>query len=291
LSQEEVAMTGNMTGKVVLVTGASSGIGLAAAEALAERGARVLLAARDRERGERALARVGAAGDPARVELLLADLAAQPEVRRLAAEVQERTERLDVLVNNAGVTVGGLQRNAEGVELTFAVNHLAPFLLTALLRPLLEASAPARVVTVASDAHRGARLDLERLERGEWSTGWGAYGESKLANILFTRELARRLDGSGVVANCLHPGVVRTGFGRSGPGFVRAFVALAGPLLLSPEKGAETVVYLASSAAGGQVSGRYFVRCREATPSAAARDDVAAARLWQLSERLTGLAT
>jgi retinol dehydrogenase 12 len=279
-----------VNGKVVLVTGASSGIGLEAARELARRGARVLLVARDRARGEAARDEVGADSGPARVELLLADLASQSEVRRLAEAVRQRTDRLDVLVNNAGLTSAGVELTGDGIEVTFAVNHLAPFLLTALLHDLLHASVPARVVTVASAAHRGARLDLDRLERGDWTGGWQAYCESKLANILFTRELARRLDGSGVAANCLHPGVVRTGLGRGGPAMIRAFFSLGAPFLLSPQRGAKTMVYLAADDEGGRVSGRYFERCRERTPSAAARDDVTASRLWQLSERLVGLA-
>jgi NAD(P)-dependent dehydrogenase (short-subunit alcohol dehydrogenase family) len=283
-------MATDMTGRVVLVTGASSGIGLAASKALARSGARVLLAARDRARGETAREEVAGGSGASQVELLLADLSSQREVRRLAAEVGSRTDRLDVLVNNAGLTVAGLQLTEDGIETTFAVNHLAPFLLTEALRPLLLRSTPARVVTVASDAHRGSRLDLDRLERGDWSIGWSAYCESKLANILFTRELARRLEGTGVVANCLHPGVVRTGFGRNGPRLLRAGIGLVRPFLLSPEKGAETVVYLASEPAAGAVTGAYFVRCRETRPSPEARDDVAAARLWRLSERLTRLA-
>jgi len=199
-------------------------------------------------------------------------------------------DRLDVLINNAGLTSAGVDLTEDGVEATFAVNHLAPFLLTTSLLDLLRASAPARVVTVASDAHRGARLDLGRLERGEWTGGWRAYCESKLANILFTRELARRLDGSGVVANCLHPGVVRTGLGRGGPVLIRAFFALGAPFLISPRKGAETIVYLAADPEGGRVSGGYYERCRPRTPSRTARDDGTARRLWNLSERLVGLA-
>jgi NAD(P)-dependent dehydrogenase (short-subunit alcohol dehydrogenase family) len=278
-----------MTGKTCLITGASSGIGLEAARELAAAGARVLIVARNQERGEATLAQL-AATTAAPVEVLLADLARQDEVRRLADEVRQRCERLDVLINNAGLTLGSLELTADGIETTFAVNQLAPFLLTNLLRDLLIASSPARIVNVASDAHRGAHLDLDRLERRQWSAGWSAYCESKLANILFTRELAARLDGTGVVANCLHPGVVRTGFGRQGPFFIRLFFKLAGLFLVSPQKGAETIIYLASSPQVSQVTGGYFARCRERQPSPAASDPAAAARLWQLCAELTGSA-
>jgi NAD(P)-dependent dehydrogenase (short-subunit alcohol dehydrogenase family) len=277
-----------MTGKTCLITGASSGIGLEAARTLAGLGARVLMVARDRGRGEAARQLIASdTGSP--VELLLADLGYQRQVRELAVEVSRRCDRLDVLVNNAGLTLRDLVLTEDKIETTFAVNHLAPFLLTKLLQELLVASAPARVVTVASDAHRSARLDLDRIERRQWSSGWTAYCESKLANILFTRELARRLEGTGVTATCLHPGVVRTGFGRQGPAFIRAFFKLAGLFLVSPEQGAETIVYLASAAEAAETSGAYFEKCRERQPSAAALDDRAAERLWQVSEQLTGV--
>jgi NAD(P)-dependent dehydrogenase (short-subunit alcohol dehydrogenase family) len=277
-----------MTGKTCLITGASSGIGLEAARTLAGLGARVLMVARDRGRGEAARQLIES-DTSSPVELLLADLGYQRQVRELAVEVSRRCDRLDVLVNNAGLTLRDLVLTEDKIETTFAVNHLAPFLLTKLLQELLVASAPARVVTVASDAHRSARLDLDRIERRQWSSGWTAYCESKLANILFTRELARRLEGTGVTATCLHPGVVRTGFGRQGPAFIRAFFKLAGLFLVSPEQGAETIVYLASAAEAAETSGAYFEKCRERQPSAAALDDRAAERLWQVSEQLTGV--
>jgi NAD(P)-dependent dehydrogenase (short-subunit alcohol dehydrogenase family) len=281
-------MATDMTGKTCLITGASSGIGLEAARVLAGLGARVLIVARDRRRGEAAQQQI-AGGAESPVELLLADLGSQRQVRELAAEVGKRCDRLEVLVNNAGLTLRDLVLTEDQIETTFAVNHLAPFLLTNLLQDLLVGSAPSRVVTVASDAHRSARLDLDRIERREWTSGWTAYCESKLANILFTRELARRLQGTGVTATCLHPGVVRTGFGRQGPAFIRAFFKLAGLFLVSPEQGAETIVYLASAEEAAATSGTYFERRREKQPSAAACDDRAADRLWQVSEQLTRL--
>jgi NAD(P)-dependent dehydrogenase (short-subunit alcohol dehydrogenase family) len=178
----------------------------------------------------------------------------------------------------------------DGIETTLAVNHLAPFLLTNLLVARLRAGAPSRVVTVASDAHRGVALDLDDLSAERGYTGWQAYCRSKLANILFNLELARRLDGSGVTANCLHPGVVATGLGRGGPLVIRVFQAVARPFLLDPVRGAETIVYLASSPELEGASGGYYEKCRRVEPSAAARDRVAAERLWRISEQLTGLA-
>jgi len=276
----------DMTGKVCLVTGSTSGIGKEAAVALAGMGATVVMSGRNAGRCEAARAEVVERSGSSAVEVLLADLASQRQVRELARELAARHDRLDVLVNNAGLTLGERQVTEDGIEATFAVNHMAPFLLTMELRNLLEASAPARVVTVASDAHRGARLDLEDPAAERGYNGWKAYCHSKLANILFTRELARRLEGTGVTANCLHPGVVATGFAARGPWFLRAFFAVARLFLLSPEKGARTIVYLASSAEVEGVSGGYFERCRASTPSNEALDDAASERLWGASEEL-----
>ena len=281
----------SMADKTCLVTGANSGIGLETARGLAQGGARVLMVARDPERGEAALAEVAESTGNDAVELLLCDLGSQRRVRELAAEVLERCERLDVLVNNAGLTLGERILTEDGIESTFAVNHLAPFLLTALLRERLEASAPARVVTVASDAHKGGKIDFEDLSGGHGFSGWKAYGQSKLANILFTREFARRHDGSGVTATCLHPGVVRTGFARQGPAFIRAYFKVAGLFLLRPERGADTAIWLASSPEVEGKSGGYYVKRRLTEPSRAAQSSETAARLWGVSERLTGLSS
>ena len=276
-----------MNGKVCVVTGATSGIGKAAATALARMGAQVVLAGRDRGRAEAAAAAIGAnAAVPPNVEI--ADLASMEEVRALAGRLRS-LERIDVLINNAGLVLGERRGTEDGFEHVFAVNHLAPFLLTNLLLPKLTGSAPARVVTVTSDAHSAAKLDLDNpnLEHG-WDS-WRSYANSKLANILFTRELARRLDGTGVTANCAHPGVVRTGFGREGKPLLRLGTTIARPFFLSPERGADTIVYLASSpdVAGG--TGGYYVKRQRREPSAAARDDAAARKLWDISEKLTGL--
>jgi NAD(P)-dependent dehydrogenase (short-subunit alcohol dehydrogenase family) len=276
-----------MNGKVCVVTGATSGIGKAAAAALARQGAQVVLVGRDRGRAEAAAAEMGAASTvPPKVEI--ADLTSMDQVRALAGRLAS-LERIDVLINNAGLVLGERRVTQDGFEHVFAVNHLAPFLLTNLLLPKLTGSALARVVTVTSDAHSAASLDLDdpSLEHG-WNS-WRSYANSKLANILFTRELARRLDGTGVTANCAHPGVVRTGFGRESRPLLRFGLTLARPFLLSPERGADTIVYLASSPDVAGETGGYYVKRQRREPSAAARDDAAARKLWDISEKLTGL--
>ena len=274
-----------MDGEVCVVTGATSWIGQAAATALARLGAQVVLVGRDRGRGEATAADLAAAGASPRLEI--ADLASMAQVRALAGRLGA-LDRIDVLVNNAGLMSGQRRVTADGFDEVFAVNHLAPFLLTSLLLGKLTA-ASARVITVTSDAHAAARLDLDdaQLERG-WD-GWRAYANSKLANILFTRELARRLAGTGVTANCAHPGMVRTRFGREARLPMRAAVTLARPFMRSPQRGASTIVYLATSPEVAGATGGYYVNRQRREPSAAARDDATARRLWQLSEELTGL--
>jgi NAD(P)-dependent dehydrogenase (short-subunit alcohol dehydrogenase family) len=279
-----------MTGKTCLVTGANSGIGKEIARGLAAEGSRVLMVARDRERGEAARAEVVSSTGHQAVELLVCDLSSQRQIRELATTVVDRSDRLDVLVNNAGLTLGKRILTEDGIETTFAVNHLAPFLLTNLLLEKLKATTPSRIVTVASDAHRGAMIDFDDPGGANGFSAWRAYGQSKLANILFTRELARRLRGAGVTATCLHPGVVRTGFGRQGPAFIRIGTKIAGMFLLSPKKGADTAVWLASSPEVDGASGGYYEKRRLTDPSPAARDPEAATRLWGLSEQITGVA-
>jgi NAD(P)-dependent dehydrogenase (short-subunit alcohol dehydrogenase family) len=276
-----------MTGEVCVVTGATSGIGKATAAALAGRGAQVVLVSRDRGRGEAAAAELAAAGGPA-PRLEVADLASMRQVRMLADRLGA-LERIDVLVNNAGLMTGQRRVTMDGFDEVFAVNHLAPFLLTNLLLGKLAAAGPARVITVTSDAHAAARLDLDDLQLEHGWQSWRAYANSKLANILFTRELARRLEGSAVTANCAHPGLVRTRFGREARLPMRAAVTLARPLMLSPRRGARTIVYLATSPQVAGATGGYYVKSRQREPSPAARDGAAARRLWQLSEELTGL--
>ena len=276
-----------MHGRVCVVTGANGGIGKATAEGLARRGATVAIVSRSRERGEAARAEISRAGGGAEVHLLLADLSLQAQVRRVADEVLSRFARVHVLVNNAGVYTARRTLTAEGVETQWAVNHLAPFLLTSLLLGRLAESAPARVVTVSSHAHRRARLrwDDPTMERRRYF-GFGMYAVTKLANLLFTRELARRTAGTGVTASAMHPGVVAT------PLLLNGFppIRLLRRFLRTPEQGAATAVHLASSPAVAGVTGEYFLDERPVRPAPAALDDVAAHRLWELSAEMTGLA-
>jgi NAD(P)-dependent dehydrogenase (short-subunit alcohol dehydrogenase family) len=281
-----------VSGKRVLMTGGTNGIGLAAARELARRGAALSIVARSEARGAEAAAQIGAAGAGKPVDVLLADLSSQAEVRRLAAEVLERYPRLDALVNNAGAIYGSRQLTEDGIELTWAVNHLAPFLLTTLLLERLRASAPARIVTTSSDAHQGGRIPFDDIaaERSYGGRGFIRYGQSKLANILFTTELARRLEGTGVTANTFHPGLVATGFNKNNGPLMRLGMSVMRPFSRSPEKGAETLVWLVDSAEAGGESGGYFVDRQRTVPSEAARDVESARRLWELSEQQTGAA-
>ena len=276
-----------MKGKTVLVTGANQGIGKATAIALARKGAQVVIVARNPDKGRAALAEVEAAGPGQGAELIVADLSLQTEVRRAAAEFLSRHTRLDVLVNNAGVFVPERHETLEGVEETFAVNHLAPFLLTSELLGVLKASAPSRVVTVSSEAHRGARMGWEDLQFFKRTyRGFKAYGQSKLANLLFTYELSRRLEGTGVTANALHPGVIASGFGQTYPGAMSILVKLARPFLLTSEEGATTSVYLASSPEVEGVSGKYFSKCKAVRSNAVSYDEASQRKLWALSLEL-----
>ena len=277
-----------MAGPTAVVTGASSGIGLHVALGLARAGMRVVMAGRDGARTEAARRFVVARSPGAPVELALADFAALAEVRRLAGEILAAHDRIDVLVNNAGLFSPNHRVSADGFELTFAVNHLAPFLLTNLLIDRLRASAPARVVNVASEAHRGQRIDPATLAHPADASAMRAYGRSKLCNILFTRELALRLSGSGVVAACLHPGVVATGIGQRG-GFFELGWRLMKPFMLSPERGAETVLFLATVPDPKPFHGGYVIGKALAQPDAPARDDALARHLWDESARLVGL--
>jgi NAD(P)-dependent dehydrogenase (short-subunit alcohol dehydrogenase family) len=279
-----------MKGKTCVVTGATSGIGLEAAARLGALGARLVLVGRDHNKGEAALARLRAGLPGVAVEMHYADLSRPDEVVRLADSLLSALPRIDVLLNNAGALFARRETTPDGLERTFALNHMGYFRLTALLRARLVASAPARVVNVASEAHRGARVDLDDLQCARSYHGWKAYRRSKLANILFTRELARRLQGTGVTANCLHPGFVATGFGDNNRGIWWLGIAIGKIVAAIPvERGAETPVYLAASADAEGVSGAYFDKCRERAPDAAARDDVMAAQLWEESERLAAL--
>jgi NAD(P)-dependent dehydrogenase (short-subunit alcohol dehydrogenase family) len=276
-----------MQGKTVLITGATQGIGLESVVGLARLGARVLMVGRDKERSEAALADAKARSGGGAIELLLADLSSQAEVRRLAAEVKQRAPRLDVLLNNAGAIHQSRKLSPDGIEMTFAVNHLGYFLLTELLLDLLKASAPSRIVIVASEAHRGQSIDFTDLQNERGYSPLRVYRRSKLANILFTYELARRLEGTKVTANCLHPGVIASGFGKNDPGIFKFLVKLGAPFLRSPEKGARTQVYLASSPAVEGVAGKYFKDERAVASSQASMDVSAQKRLWEISEEMT----
>jgi len=280
----------DLAGRTILLTGATGGIGLEAACVLAARGASLVLVGRDAERTRRAVERVAGHAQPGRVSSHLCDFRSQAQVRRLAAEVRARHDRLDVLVNNAGTVFAAREETEDGVEATFAVNHLGYFLLTRLLVDLVEKGENPRIVNVASEAHRGAAIDFDDLStRRGWNTV-RAYGRSKLANVLFTRALAQRLEGR-VSVNCLHPGVVDTGIWSHSPALVRPALQLLSRLFfISAEKGGRTIVQLAADVEGGSVTGAYFKNLRQSTPSRAARDDAAAERLWRESERLVGLA-
>jgi NAD(P)-dependent dehydrogenase (short-subunit alcohol dehydrogenase family) len=278
-----------MQGKTVLITGANQGIGKASAIALGKLGAKLVLVCRNADKGRAAVADIQQEG--ARdVELMVGDMGSQADVRRVAGEFKAKHDRLDVLLNNAGVLVTSRRTTVDGIEETFAVNHLGYFLLTHLLLDVLKASGPSRIVSVSSEAHRRGKMRWEDLE---WKSGkysaMAVYSQSKLANILFTRELAHRLAGSRVTANCLHPGVIASGFGHTYGGVFSVVLRVASPFLITPEKGARTSVYLASSPEVEGVSGKYFDKCKPRQPNAEALAEGAPERLWAISETMTGL--
>jgi retinol dehydrogenase-14 len=282
--------SGPIVGKTVLVTGGTGGIGRATAEGLARLGARVGIVGRDLQRARSVAADLAAAsGNPA-IDAYAADMSAQAEVRRLASHVLTACPQLDVLVNNVGGFWATRHETVDGLEHTFAVNHLAPFLLTELLLDRLKASAPARIVTVSSGAQAMGRIDFDDLQAERSYAGSRAYNQSKLANVMFTYELARRIEGSGVTATVLHPGVVRTAFGAEDPApWHRVLLPLVRPFLRSPRRGAATSIYLASSPAVDGVTGTYFANGKPAKSNRSSYDTTAAARLWRISEQLVGL--
>ncbi len=279
-----------MAGKAVLITGGTGGIGKATATGLAALGARVGITGRDRGRAEAAADDIRAASGGAVVDVFVADLSAQTEVRRLAGEVLDAYPRLDVLINNAGGTWAHRHVTADGLEHTFALNHLAPFLLTDLLLDRLKASSPARVVTVSSGAQALGRIDFDDLMGARKYSGQRAYNQSKLANVMFTYELSRRLKGTGVTATVLHPGVVRTNFGAEDQSTAYAVMTrVVRPFMKSLARGAATPVYLASSPEVAGVTGRYFANKKPKKSNRSSYDVDAAARLWQVSSDLVGL--
>ncbi len=277
-----------MEGKTCLVTGGSDGIGYVAARELARMGARVVIVGRNAIKTDAAVERIINETGNHTVRYLLADLSSQREVRRLAAQVKEQTPRLDVLLNNAGAIFLSNQRSADGIEMTFALNHLGYFLLTTLLLDLLRASAPARIINVSSSSHGSpGKFRLEDLPKPGSNRGYRAYGRSKLCNILFTYELARRLEGADVTVNALHPGLVRTNIARNNGILGRVVNAFIGTRGVDSGQGAETLIHLASSPEVAGVTGKYFVDCQAVQSSAASYDAELAAALWELSESLT----
>ncbi len=282
-------MTAESRPRVCLLTGATLGIGRAAAEALAPMGMELVLVARDRARLEALAAELRRRTPGAKVGVLAGDLSRTAEVRRIAREFRATHDRLHVLLNNAGAMFARREVTPEGLERTLALNHLAYFVLTEELLPLLKSSAPSRIVNVSSDAHLGTRIDFEDLmsARGRYRA-FAVYGRTKLMNILFTRELARRLEGTGVTVNAMHPGFVRSGFGHNNPGLLGTLVKWGQAFARTPEQGARTLVYLATSPAVEGVTGRYFFDERERRTSPEAQDMEAARRLWEVSVRLAG---
>jgi NAD(P)-dependent dehydrogenase (short-subunit alcohol dehydrogenase family) len=276
-----------MKGRICLVTGTTAGIGKVTALELAKQGATVVTVARDPARGEATVAEIKQASGNADVHFLLGDLSSQASIRKLAAAYRAKFDRLHVLVNNAGAILGEHRITDDGVEATFATNHIGYFLLTNLLLDVVQASAPARIVSVASDVHYQATLDFDdlRFERRGYSP-MGAYSMSKLANVVWTAELASRLEGKGVTANSLHPGVIASNFGQSGPAWMRFGVKLIAPLLTSPEKGAATTIHLATSPEVEGVTGKYFKNKKPVSPHKAASDPETRRRLWEASEKL-----
>ena len=282
----------NMQGKTVLVTGATNGIGKVTATELAKMGAQVVIIGRSAARVDATLNEIRAkSGGKAQVSALVGDLSLMSEVRRLAAEFRQQHSRLDVLVNNAGGVFSERKVTAEGLEWTFALNHMSYFLLTNLLLDLLKASAPSRIVSVSSGAHTMGKLNFDDLqnEQNYNMGGFRAYSQSKMMNIQFTYALARRLAGSGVTANVLHPGAVATGFGMNNSSLMMRLFGLFRPFMLTPEKGADTMIYLASSPEVEGVSGQYFDRRKSIQSVAYSYDEAAQERLWEMSEQIAGI--
>ena len=277
-----------MRGKTVVITGGTSGIGEVAAIALAQMGARIVLVARDKARGDATLARLRDSGPGVAHSVHFADLLRLAEMERVAAQIAAHESRIDVLINNAGALFATRRLTEDGLECTFALNHMAYFVVAEGLRERLTASAPARIINTASAAHQGSTLGFDDLQSAKRFGAIKAYGRSKLCNILFTRELARRLHGTGVTANCLHPGFVATRFGDQSGALMSRVVWLAKYFAVSPARGAQTIVYLASSPGVAKTTGQYFYESLPAIPSPSAQDDRSALLLWQRSASLAG---
>lgn len=281
---------GALDGKIALVTGATKGIGFETARQLAKEGAHILVHARNQESGEAALKKLQRLTPNASFELITADVSTMAGVRALAAEVLQRAPHLDILMNNVGAMYHDLTYTDDGVETTFAVNHLSIFLLTRLLLDRMKESAPAKIITIASEIHRKATINFDDLNLASNYSAPAALGQSKLANILFTRALAKRIEGTGVEAYSVHPGHVRTAFTRDIKGWFKIFIMLISIRFLSPEKGAACGVRLAMTQSLNNANGKYFVDCEPQDPSDYACNDEVAERLWTVSEQMTGLA-
>lgn len=278
-----------MNGKTVVVTGATSGIGEVAADRLAQKGARIVFIARDRARGEATRKHLRAIAGHTDHIVHYADLTRLSDMKRVAKEIADSEPQIDVLVNNAGAMFGSRQVTEDGLERTFALNHMSYFVLTNMLLPRLKSTPGARIVSTASDAHKGNKLNFDDLQSARGYSGYAVYGRSKLMNILFTRELARRLAGTGVTANCLHPGFVATRFGDQSGGAFSFAIKAAKNFALTPEQGAETIIYLASSDEMEGRTGGYYVKSTPATPSREAQNDADAKRLWDVSAEIAGV--
>jgi len=271
-----------MQDRICLITGGTNGIGKSTAQGLAHLGATVVIVGRDAQKAAQVAEEIRSATGNPNVDLLLADLSSQQEVRRLASDFKRKYSQLHVLLNNAGGTFTTRQLSVDGIEMTFALNHLAYFLLTNLLLDTLKASAPARIVNVSSDAHARGKIDFDNLQGERSYSSFGPYGNSKLANILFTTELARRLEGTSVTVNALHPGLTSTGFGKNNPGLLMKVMGV--------EKGAATSIYLASSPEVQSITGKYFVDCKVTQPASQAADSAVAKKLWDVSAEMVHLA-
>jgi len=278
-----------MKDKVVLITGATRGIGFETARALAGMGATVVMVGRDAQRTAEQAAQIKTETGNPQVDTLVADLSSLAQTRRLAQDFLKRYDRLHVLINNAGAVFMQRQESVDGYEMTFALNHLSPFLLTHLLLDVMRASAPGRIINVSSSAHRMSRMRLDDLQFKRGYSGWQAYSQSKLANIYFTTGLDAHMNGDGITTNALHPGFVATNFGKNN-GIFKPFFAISQLMAISPQEGAQTSIFLAASPEVEGVSGKYFEKCRAVAPSHTATDINAARRLWDISLEMTGLA-
>ena len=280
-----------MADKICLVTGGNSGIGKSVALGLAKMGATVVVVSRNKEKGETAVTDIVEKSGNKNVELIQADMSSQNSIHQLVDEFRARHEKLHLLINNAGVYLTKRSETEDGLESTLAVNHLGPFLLTSLLVDILKASAPSRIVNVTSDAHKGARINFDDLQGEKKFSGWQAYGQSKLAMILYTHGLAKKLEGTGVTVNSAHPGVVRTNFAKNNGGLVMLGFRFLGMFFISPESAAKRILYVATSPDLEGVTGKYFTKMREVKSSQESYDDDSARRLWQISEQLTRLSS